>query len=109
SRDVGLREALLLHVSDRHALSAGFEARSARSELHLTPGEDLGIAFPRGFGLPAIGLPWHDHPQPFDSRLAGHRLAAWAEDGFTPLRALKLVLGLRLDRLTPSRETLVSP
>ena len=109
SRDLGWREDMALQVSARHALDTGFELRRFRSRLDLVPGADLGIFFPVGFGLPAIGLPWHDHPEPFGSALEGWRSSAWVEDRIQVVPRLELAAGLRLDHMTSTGETLVSP
>jgi hypothetical protein len=111
TNDTTLREELAVPAGTRHAIDAGFQARVMRNALSVASVNDNfpAIAIP-GLGLLGIGhLPWHVASVPFDSAVDGNAVSAWAEDRIQAGSRLSIVPGLRLDHVSVTHETLVSP
>src|SRR5262245_565485 len=110
-RDWTLRESFSTRAGTRHAIDAGVQVRASRSTLAASAGGDdfPAISLP-GLGMLGIGhLPWHVDNEAFQSSVDGATASAWVEDRFEPARGIRLVPGVRLDRLSSTDETLAAP
>jgi TonB dependent receptor-like, beta-barrel/TonB-dependent Receptor Plug Domain len=111
ARDWTLRESYRSPLGSRHTIDAGVQARASRSQLSVSAaGDDFPAVSLPGLGMLGFGsLPWHVENTAFESTVDGDTASAWVEDHFQPTTAIRLVPGLRLDHLTATSETLVSP
>jgi hypothetical protein len=108
--DTTFRQELTIPAG-RHAIDAGFQARVMRNTLSVASENDdfPAIAIP-GLGLLGIGrLPWHLANVPFDSSVDGNMAGAWIEDRIQAASWLAVIPGVRLDHVTLTHETLISP
>jgi len=110
-RDWTLRETFSTRFGSRHEIETGVQARGARNTLSVSAtGDDFPAITLPGLGMLGVGhLPWHVDNSAFESAVDGGAAAAWLEDHVELSRALTLVPGVRLDYLSATGETLVSP
>jgi hypothetical protein len=104
-RDWSVREEASLKASDRHFLEAGFETHGLSTSVrwNLITGRNTseanGSSARGGTGLPSQ----------IDSNLDSTRTGAWLLDRVHATKWLTFEAGVRVDRDSISRETIVSP
>lgn len=107
-RDLALREELTLEVSSRHMIETGLEVHDVESRWGLEVAGDRTNG-PPAAGIPLIGLPWGGLPDRLDSSLQGLRAGAWIENRILASSRLTLRPGVRIDRVSSTGETVLSP